>query len=154
MSKKFLHLTILALICIIAGLVQTTPIKRHEPSNDPSLVYAHIDSSELAAVLSWHWGAAVPNKILMNLLVELVTIEDITVYDFKIYCDDKVAFDLTPAIIDGSTTRKELDTFTNENIAFAFFTETFTGVDKPAALIGYTLVICRDGKEIGRTTIS
>ncbi|CAG8757812.1 7735_t:CDS:1, partial [Dentiscutata erythropus] len=69
------------------------------------------------------------------MLVELVTIKDISVYDFKIYCDDKVAFDLTPAIITGSTTRNELDTFTNENIAFAFYTEVFTGVDKPTDLI-------------------
>ncbi|KAF0516130.1 hypothetical protein F8M41_017147 [Gigaspora margarita] len=146
MSKKNLYLTILAFICIIAGLVQATPLKRDGSATETKLTFTDVRSKELTAIFEWHFGAVATSTILMNMAVEFHTDKyDITCYEFQILdCDGKLAFDPTKDIIAGNVCKGN----------FVFFTEQFIGIEKPADLENYTLVIRRDNHEIGRSRIS
>ncbi|CAG8469872.1 360_t:CDS:1 [Cetraspora pellucida] len=148
-SKTLLPLTVLSLICMIfAGLSQATPLKKGEPfcTNGKNLTFTDLSAVEVKASFVWHFGALVPDKIVMNMVVEfLEEKKDVSRYEFQLLnIQGALAFDMSKEIQAGSVCKGN----------YAFLTEEFAGINNPTDLQGFTLVISSHGTEVGRSTIS
>ncbi|CAG8547743.1 756_t:CDS:1 [Cetraspora pellucida] len=142
MLKKLSHLAVLALICMIfATLAQTSPIKRED---EPNFSHAEVSSDELTSSFVWFNGSILTNLIFMNVMQHFLTDKGLGDYEYQIQDrNGNMVYNLTDDIVTKSLSKND----------YSFLNEEFFDISSPLELEGMTVLIQRDGNEIGRSKI-